>query len=83
MRTSDKVLEWAKDRCILENGTKYGQLSELYEQAGALGTSMMFDNLDGVMSDIGDLQIRLIIIAEMYGISAQDCLDNAFAELKG
>ena len=78
MRTSDKVLEWAKDRGILENGTKYGQFSKLVEETSELGSAIMNDNTEEIIDAIGDIQVVLIILAEIYGLSAQDCLESAY-----
>ena len=78
MRTSDKVLQWAEQKGILEHGTVYGQLTKLREEVLELEEALVNHDAHEVVDAIGDIQVVLIILAEIYGISAQDCLDKAY-----
>ena len=86
-KLQEKVIEWAKDRNILENSTAIKQIhktrEELYETLSALrdledGKESMLEVADG----IGDMLVTIILLAEMVGLSSVDCLADAYEEIK-
>lgn len=75
----NKVIEWAKARKIIQNGNIQTQGLKLVSEVGELA-----DNLakgKDITDDIGDCTVVLIIIAEMYGISFEECLAHAYGEI--
>ena len=86
-KLQEKVIEWAKDRNILENSTAIKQIhktrEELYETLSALrdledGKESMLEVADG----IGDMLVTIILLAEMVGLKSVDCLADAYEEIK-
>lgn len=77
-RTLDKVLDWAVIHGITEKGTVYGQLTKLKEEYDELVEAINEDDADEIADAIGDMQVVLIILSEMLGMSSQDCLDKAY-----
>lgn len=82
-----KVIEWAKDRNILENSNAIKQISktqeELDETLDALkrleqGEEAMLEVADG----IGDMLVTIILLSEMVGLNSVDCLAAAYDEIK-
>ena len=82
-----KVIQWAKDRNILENSTAIKQIhktkEELYETLGALrdledGKESLLDVADG----IGDMLVTIILLANIVGLDSVDCLEDAYEEIK-
>ena len=82
-----KVIQWAKDRNILENSTAIKQIhktrEELYETLGALrdledGKESILDVADG----IGDMLVTIILLANIVGLDSVDCLEDAYEEIK-
>ena len=82
-----KVIEWAKDRNILENSNAIKQISktqeELDETLDALkrleqGEEAMLEVADG----IGDMLVTIILLAKIVGLESVDCLADAYDEIK-
>ena len=82
-----KVIEWAKDRNILENSNAIKQISktqeELEETLDALkrleqGEEAMLEVADG----IGDMLVTIILLAKIVGLESVDCLADAYDEIK-
>ena len=86
-KLQEKVIEWAKDRNILENSTAIKQIhktrEELYETLGALrdledGKESILEVADG----IGDMLVTIILLANIVGLDSVDCLADAYEEIK-
>jgi NTP pyrophosphatase (non-canonical NTP hydrolase) len=82
-----KVIEWAKDRNILESSNAIKQISktqeELDETLDALkrleqGEEAMLEVADG----IGDMLVTIILLAKIVGLESVDCLADAYDEIK-
>ena len=72
------VLGWAKDRGILATGTISGQLDKLAEEHNELIDAIAADNAEEIADAIGDMQVVLIILAELMGMSAYESLCKAY-----
>jgi NTP pyrophosphatase (non-canonical NTP hydrolase) len=75
---NDLVLEWAADRGILEVGTVDGQMNKLQEEFDELKDALQRKHQLDVADAIGDMQVVLIILAEMKGLCAYECLKGAY-----
>ena len=82
-----KVIEWAKDRNILENSNAIKQISktqeELDETLDALkrleqGEESILEVADG----IGDMLVTIILLAKIVGLESVSCLGDAYEEIK-
>lgn len=82
-----KIIQWAKDRNILENSNAIKQISktqeELDETLEALhkleeGEEAILEVADG----IGDMLVTIILLAEAVGLDSTTCLADAYNEIK-
>ena len=82
-----KVIQWAKDRNILENSNAIKQITktqeELNETLDALekleqGEEAILEVADG----IGDMLVTIILLAQTVGLDSVDCLADAYNEIK-
>ena len=83
----EKIIQWAKDRNILENSNAIKQISktqeELDETLEALqkleeGEEAILEVADG----IGDMLVTIILLAEAVGLDSTTCLADAYNEIK-
>lgn len=86
-KLEELVIQWAKDRNILENSNAIKQISktqeELDETLDALkrleqGEEPMLEVADG----IGDMLVTIILLAKIVGLNSVDCLADAYDEIK-
>jgi NTP pyrophosphatase (non-canonical NTP hydrolase) len=86
-KLEELVIQWAKDRNILENSNAIKQISktqeELDETLDALkrleqGEESMLEVADG----IGDMLVTIILLAKIVGLNSVDCLADAYDEIK-
>lgn len=76
------ILDWAKEKGILDNGTVNGQLSKLQEEFFELSHAIFQEDGDGIIDGIGDMTVVLIILADMFGLSHTECLAYAYNQIK-
>jgi NTP pyrophosphatase (non-canonical NTP hydrolase) len=72
------VLGWAENRGILAAGTVEGQMNKLAEECKELVDALAENNKEEIADAIGDIQVVLIILAELQGMSAYECLCKAY-----
>lgn len=72
------VLDWAEQKGILKDGTVEGQLSKLHEEFDELHQAIKDKNPAEIADAIGDMQVVLIILAEMQRMSAYKSLQGAY-----
>jgi NTP pyrophosphatase (non-canonical NTP hydrolase) len=88
------VIEWAREKGILEKATPLAQADKTVEEvnelldattAQTLGKET-FINLKGkevntreeIIDSLGDILVTIIIQAEMQGLKLEDCLESAY-----
>lgn len=72
------VVNWAEEKGILRNGTRDGQFKKTLEEVQELSDAIDAGDIVEVEDAIGDIIVTLIIQAEMWGLSATDCLSSAY-----
>jgi NTP pyrophosphatase (non-canonical NTP hydrolase) len=72
------VLQWAEDKEILSKATAIGQYKKTCEEVGELGIALNADDLEEIKDGIGDTTVTLIILAEMHGLTLEECLAHAY-----
>lgn len=82
MELSDLVRLWGQAREI-NNPDK--QTIKLMEEVGELAHEICRGNYDSeeLKDAIGDIQVVLIILADMLGFKTEDCLKKAYDEIIG
>lgn len=77
-----KVLEWAKERNLIDVKNIYKQYAKLQEESNELYIAMLDDNKAGIIDALGDVSVVLIILAEQLGLDLDACLESAYNEIK-
>ena len=72
------VIEWARLKGILDNGTREGQAWKTIEEAHELLKAVQEENQAEVIDAIGDVFVTIIIQAHMNGLRVEDCLRTAY-----
>ena len=80
MKVVDKIVQWHKDRNLIEGSDDRSQFSKLLEEVRELAVSIETDN--SPVDDIGDIIVVLINIAERNGLSLEQCLEHAYNDIK-
>tara|TARA_R110000868_G_scaffold268611_1_gene527807 strand:- start:255 stop:563 length:309 start_codon:yes stop_codon:yes gene_type:complete len=77
----ENVLQWGRDKNIIGengNGTRYGQAEKVLEEALETHMAVHTNDLREVKDGIGDTVVTLILLADMYGWTLEECLQVAY-----
>jgi len=75
------VLQWGIDKNIIGvkgKGTRQGQADKMLEEAEETFLAVSKNDLAEVKDGIGDTAVTLILLAEMYGWTLEECLQVAY-----
>lgn len=72
------VIEWAKEKGILEKGTPLAQCGKTAEEVDELLHSIQLNNKPEIIDALGDILVTIIIQAEMQGLKLEECLESAY-----
>lgn len=75
------VLQWGIDKNITGpdgKGTREGQADKMLEEANETHMAVNTNDLCDVKDGIGDTVVTLILLAEMYGWTLEECLQHAY-----
>jgi hypothetical protein len=75
------VLQWGIDKNIIGvhgKGTRYGQADKMLEEAQETYSAVQRNDLWDVKDGIGDTAVTLILLADMYGWTLEECLQVAY-----
>jgi NTP pyrophosphatase (non-canonical NTP hydrolase) len=78
----EKILNWAKERNLLDASNKNKQFIKLIEEIGELAQGMAKNDIVQIIDSIGDVQVVLIILAELYNLDSDKCLESAYETIK-
>lgn len=76
-----KVLQWGEDKKITGpdgKGTPYAQVAKVLEEAKETAHAVHIYDLEEIRDGIGDTCVTLILLAEMYGWTLEECLQDAY-----
>lgn len=74
----NKILEWAKEKGILDKATPNSQMLKTVEEVGELASALSSRDLEEIKDAIGDIAVTIIIQAELNGLDFDDCLQSAY-----
>ena len=77
----DLIREWASERGLYENGDPKTQALKLVEEVGETCRAILKEDHDEVVDGIGDCVVVLTNLAELQGVSIEECIDSAYAEI--
>jgi len=72
------VIQWAKDKGILEKATTIAQSAKTMEECTELMLAIARHDDDEIIDALGDILVTIIIQAEMQGLKLEDCLESAY-----
>ena len=72
------VIEWAKEKGILEKGTPLAQCDKTAEEVYELEDAICSNNRAEIIDALGDILVTIIIQAEMQGLKLEECLESAY-----
>ena len=80
-RVSD-IVQWARDRNLIDGATKHAQMVKLAEEVGELAAAIARDKYDDAFDAIGDCTVVLIILAAQMHVDFEYCLHLAWEQIK-
>ena len=79
---TQKISNWHRDRKITINGNSNTQTIKLGEEYGELCSGIVRGDKDLIKDSIGDMFVVLVAIAELEGMTLEECVKDAYAEIK-
>ena len=78
----DLIRDWADERGLYENGDTKTQALKLVEEVGETCRAILKEDHDEVIDGIGDCVVVLTNLAELQGVSIEECIESAYNEIK-
>lgn len=78
MRNKNNIIEWAKDKGILEKSNPLKQHDKTQEEVDELKQALEENNKEEIIDAIGDIIVTLVIQAELNGLDVEDCIQAAY-----
>jgi NTP pyrophosphatase (non-canonical NTP hydrolase) len=78
----DLIREWADERGLYENGDSKTQALKLVEEVGETCRAILKEDYVEITDGIGDCVVVLTNLAELHGVSIEECIDAAYREIK-
>jgi len=72
------VIDWSREKGILQNGTTMSQAMKTWEEVHELKDAIVNDDKEEIIDALGDILVTIIIQAEMQGLSLESCLESAY-----
>lgn len=79
---TEKILEWAAARSLLNPDNSPKQMVKLMEEVGELSSALLKSNKPEQEDAIGDIQVVLIILSAQLGIDYKASLESAYEVIK-
>ena len=78
----DLIREWADKRGLYDNGDTKTQALKLTEEVGETCRAILKEDYEEITDGIGDCVVVLTNLAELHGISIEECIEKAYNEIK-
>lgn len=75
------IIEWAAERGLLDSDDPTPQLLKTVEELGELAGALAKGNREATIDGYGDTIVTLIIGMARAGLSMEECLSHAYAEI--
>ena len=82
MKEFKLIREWAEARNLIKGSNSKAQMCKLSEELGELAKGINKGNLEDIVDGIGDAIVVLTIIAEQNDVLVEDCVKQAYNEIK-
>ena len=77
----DLIRMWANQRGLYENGDTKTQALKLVEEVGETCRAILKEDHDEVVDGIGDCVVVLTNLAELQGVTIEECIKSAYKEI--
>jgi len=74
----DLIRAWAKERGLYKHGDPKTQSLKLVEEVGEICRATLKEDHDEVIDGIGDCVVVLTNLAELHGVSIEECIASAY-----
>ena len=78
----DLIREWAEERGLYDDGDLKTQALKLTEEVGETCRAILKNNKPEIIDGIGDCVVVLTNLAELMGVSIEECTATAYEEIK-
>ena len=78
----DLIRDWADERGLYENGDTKTQALKLVEEVGETCRAILKEDYEEITDGIGDCVVVLTNLAELHGVSIEECIEKAYNEIK-
>jgi uncharacterized protein YabN with tetrapyrrole methylase and pyrophosphatase domain len=79
----DKIIQWHKDRNLLEGSTDKDQVLKLLQELGELSDHVCKDSHEMLIADdLGDMMVVMINIMARNNLTIEECLEKAYNDIK-
>lgn len=82
MKYEQEVIQWAKERGLVNETNGKNQLLKSFEEMGEVARAVLKEDRPALIDGIGDVLVTLIILAEINNLSLEMCLAFAYEEIK-
>ena len=76
----DKIVQWHRDRNLVDGSTDHQQFEKLLEEVEELRLNIM--NSQPIVDDVGDIIVVLINLCERNGLTLKECMAHAYNDIK-
>jgi|TARA_R110000782_G_scaffold219450_1_gene306808 hypothetical protein len=80
MDLEDKIIQWHKDRNLIEGSTDAQQFGKLLEEVDELRGNI--EHSQPIVDDIGDIIVVLINMAHRNKLTLWECMYHAYGDIK-
>jgi len=80
MDLEDKIIQWHKDRNLIEGSTDAQQFGKLLEEVDELRGNI--EHSEPIVDDIGDIIVVLINMAHRNKLTLLECMYHAYGDIK-
>ncbi len=77
-----KISDWHKARLITINGNSNTQTIKLGEEYGELCSGIVRGDKDLIADSLGDMFVVMVAVAELEGLTLEECVTGAYDEIK-
>uniref|UniRef100_UPI00406C2EE2 MazG-like family protein n=1 Tax=Sporosarcina sp. FSL K6-1522 TaxID=2921554 RepID=UPI00406C2EE2 len=78
----ERVEQWSIDKG-LDKAESSKQYLKVGEESGEVAAALARNDKDALRDGIGDVVVTLIILAQQNGMTLEECLQQAYDEIKG
>lgn len=75
------VEKWSSDKGLNESNS-FVQFAKTVEEMGEVGAALCREDYLELKDGIGDVVVTLIILAQQNGMTLEECLEQAYGEIK-